>query len=389
MLALAKSLVKRNLFILLPCALLFAGAAFAQTTSMEGDVKDGDGNPLKGALIKIDRTDIKGSYKVKTDKKGHYFHAGLPLGTYTVTLEVDGKEIDHVNGVRTNLSQTPPVDFDMRKQKAQQQEMQKAIETGTVTKEMERGMTAEQKAALEKQTKERQQAMAKNKALNDAFNAGQEAKAAKNWDVAVQQFEKASEMDTTQHVVWANLAESYAGLAATKTPSEGQPIADKGLAAFQKAIELKPDDAAYHNNYALALAKSKKFSEAQAELTKAAQLDAPNAGKYYYNLGAVLVNTGQSDPAGEAFKKAIELDPNYADAQYQYGIYLIGKATTTPDGKITPPAGTKEAFEKYLQLKPDGPFADGAKAMLQSMGATVETNFEKPGQKKSTGRKKQ
>ena len=31
---------------------------------------------------------------------------------------------------------------------------------------------------------------------------------------------------------------------------------------------------------------------AQAELTKAAQLDPPNAGKYFYNLGAVLVNTG-------------------------------------------------------------------------------------------------
>ncbi len=88
------------------------------------------------------------------------------------------------------------------------------------------------------------------------------------------------------------------------------------------------------------LAKQKKFDEAQAELTKAAQLDPPQAGKYYYNIGAVLVNTGQMEPAGEAFKKAIEIDPNYADAHYQYGIYLIGKATTTADGKITRAAGT-------------------------------------------------
>ena len=43
-------------------------------------------------------------------------------------------------------------------------------------------MSAEQKAALEKATKERQAAMAKNKALNDAFNAGMEAMKTKQWD---------------------------------------------------------------------------------------------------------------------------------------------------------------------------------------------------------------
>ncbi len=36
-------------------------------------------------------------------------------------------------------------------------------------------MTKEQKAALEKQTKENAAIMAKNKALNDTFNAGKEA----------------------------------------------------------------------------------------------------------------------------------------------------------------------------------------------------------------------
>ena len=35
--------------------LLFAGAAFAQVSSLEGDVKDENGLPLKGALVKIDR----------------------------------------------------------------------------------------------------------------------------------------------------------------------------------------------------------------------------------------------------------------------------------------------------------------------------------------------
>lgn len=380
----------RKLGLSLPLLLLFAAAAWAQTGNLEGDVKDEDGKPLKGALITIDRTDIKGHYQVKTDKKGHYFHAGIPLGTYTISLEVDGKVVDSIKGVKSRLGDSVANDFDLSVAKKRNQELQKAAETGTLTKEQERGMSAEQKAAIEKRAKEQAAAMAKNKALNDAFNAGKEAMQAKNWPIAVQSFEKAGELDANQHVVWANLADSYAGLAADKAtaPADVQPALEKAIEAYNKAMALKPDDPAYHNNFALVLAKAKKFPEAEAELTKAAQLDPPSAGKYYYNLGAVLVNTGQLEPAGAAFKKAIDADPNYADAQYQYGVYLISKATTTPDGKIVPPAGTREAFEKYLELKPNGPFAEGAKGMLATMESTVSTKYENPDAKKKPAPKK-
>ena len=66
---------------------------------------------------------------------------------------------------------------------------------------------------------------------------------------------------------------------------------------------MKPDDAGVHNNYALALAQAKKFDEAQAELGKAAQLEPANAGKYYFNLGALLVNNGQSGSKPETPSK--------------------------------------------------------------------------------------
>jgi protocatechuate 3,4-dioxygenase beta subunit len=48
-------------------------------TTLEGHVKGTDGQPVKGALIKLQRTDIKGHYQVKSDKKGHWFYTGLPL----------------------------------------------------------------------------------------------------------------------------------------------------------------------------------------------------------------------------------------------------------------------------------------------------------------------
>lgn len=367
--------------------LFFACAAFAQVSSLEGDVKDENGQPLKGALVKIDRKDIKGHYQVKTDKKGHFFHTGLPLGTYKVTLEVDGKDVDNVDGVHTSLSDTPPVNFDLQASKKRNQSLQQAAATGTMTKEQERGMSAEQKAALEKATKEREQSLAKNKALNDSFNQGMNAMQGKQWDAAIDAFTKANAMDPKQSVIWAHLADSYMFAGAEKTGADQEAAFGKGMEAFNKAIELKPDDASLHNNYALALVKAKKVPEAQAELTKAAQLDPQNAGKYYYNLGAVMVNNGQNDAAGQSFKKAIELDPNYADAQYQYGMYLLGQAKITPDGKVVPADGTKEALQKYLELKPTGPFADSAKGALASIEGSVTTTYTNPDAAKK-GKKK-
>jgi tetratricopeptide (TPR) repeat protein len=220
--------------------------------------------------------------------------------------------------------------------------------------------------------------MAKNKELNDAFNGGKEAAAAKNWQGAADSFEKASQIDPSQNVIWANLADAYVNLAATKPVAEQPAIMEKGLNAYKKAIELKPDDAGYHNNYGLALARDKKFPEAQTELSKAAEIDPPNAGKYYFNLGALLVNSGHNQEAVEAFKKATDANPNYAPAQYQYGVSLVSKATTTADGKVTPPPGTIEAFQKYLELEPNGPYADQAKAMLTTLTGSVETTYQNP-----------
>src|SRR5580700_6931846 len=357
---------------------LFTLAASAQTSSLSGEVKDEDGKPLVGAWVMIERTDIKGNYKVKTNKKGEYFHAGLPLGTYNVRLEVDGKTRDEIKGVRTRLGDPLPINFDLQGQKKKTQEVQAAAASGTLTKEQERSMSPAEKAAMEKALKEREQSLQKNKALNDAFVGGMEALKTQKYDEAVTDFTKASEMDAKQHVVWANLAEAYFGQAKSKTGDEQTALNNKGFEAYSKALELKPDDAGYHNNYALALARGKKFPEAQAELTKAAQMDPANAGRYYYNLGALLVNNQQLEPAEDAFKKAIAADPNYADAYYQYGICLISKAKTTADGKVIPEPGTKEAFEKYLALKPDGPNAESSKGMLATLGGQIATEYKNP-----------
>jgi tetratricopeptide (TPR) repeat protein len=373
------------------CFMLFAGAAWAQIAAIEGDVKGPDGQPLKGAVILIERQDMKGTYKgAKTDKKGHYIYNGLPFpGTYTVSVFVDDQKKDQTANVRTQLGDPVNISFDLKQAAAQQQTAQAGAAAGAApAPEQERGLSKEQKEALEKQRKENEATMAKNKALNDTFNAGKDALAAKNYDAAIDAFQKGVEMDANQNVIWANLADAYVGQAASKTGADQQASLDKALEAYSKAIALKPENAAYHNNYALTLAKAKKFDEAQAELNKAAQLDPPQAGRYYYNLGAVFVNNGQAAAAEVAFKKSIEANPDYADAQFQYATALSAKLATGADGKVVAPDGMKDALEKYLSLEPTGQFADAAKGMLQMIGATIQTNYQNPDGKKAPPKKK-
>jgi tetratricopeptide (TPR) repeat protein len=364
------------------CFVLFAGASWAQITAIEGDVKGPDGQMVKGAVIQIDRQDMKGTYKgAKTDKKGHYIYNGLPFpGTYNVSVYIDGEKRDELKGVRTQIGDPVQASFDLKQSGDQQKKAQEAAAGGTATPEQERSLSKAQKEELEKQAKENAANIAKNKALNDTFNAGKEAMTAKNFDAAIDAFQKGVEMDPNQNVIWANLADAYVGQAGMKTGADQQAALDKAGEAYSKAIALKPDSAGYHNNFGLTLARSKKFDEAQAELNKAATLDPPNAGHYYYNLGAVYMNAGQAAPAEAAFKKAIESNPEYADAQYQYASALSARMTFSPDGKtaVAPP-GMKEALEKYLQIEPMGPNAEAAKGLLQVIGATFETDYSKKG----------
>ena len=187
---------------------------------------------------------------------------------------------------------------------------------------------------------------------------------------------------TAQHVVFAQLGEAYSGKASmSKSSAEKKEFYDKSVDAYQKALTLKPDDASYHNNYALALANEGKIDEAQAELVKAAQLDPPNGGRYFFNLGAVLVNTNHMKEASDAFRKATEADPNFADAYYQLGISLTGMASLdSKTGKVQPVPGTVEALQKYLQLAPTGPNADAAKGLLETMTGAVPTQVGTPQQ---------
>jgi tetratricopeptide (TPR) repeat protein len=88
-----------------------------------------------------------------------------------------------------------------------------------------------------------------------------------------------------------------------------------------------------------------------------AELDPPRAGKYYYNRGVLFLNGGQNDAAINTLKKAVDLDPTLAEAQYEYGVALASKATTDANGKVIPSPGGSAAEvsgnEAGRLLRPD------------------------------------
>ena len=378
------------------CIVLFllAFGLFAQTTyTILGKVTDEDGKPLEGVVIRIERKDIKWNSNLKTNKRGEYTHAGVPVGgLYKVTCVVAGKDVDVRDNVKPRLGEPSTINFDLAEAKRLRDAQQLAAQTGELTAEQARALTAEQRDQIQAALKAREKEIAANKALNESFNQGVEAFNAGQFQAAVDAFTKSTELDPKQDAAWGRLAEAQLSLGGQKTGAEQEAAYAKAIEAYQKAMELKPAESAYMNNYGTALIKMKKLPEAQAAFEKAAEMDPPNAFKYFYNLGAVLMNTGQTDAASGAFKKAIDANPKYAIAQFQYGLSLLGKAQIAADGKITPPPGTKEAFQAYLELEPNGPNAQPAKDMLASFDTAIETNFMSPEAKKKAedaARKKQ
>lgn len=370
-------------------AFVFAGLSFGQMGTFMGKVVGPDGKGVQNVVIKIERKDIKGNWQTKTNKKGDWIYSGMQVGgQYQITCEVQGRVMDTLNNVRAQMGEPVELkDFcNLKLAAAKQEAQQKAMQTGQLSEEVARDMTPEQRAAFEKQMKAQAAQMAKNKELNEAFNTAMTALQAKDYATSSEAFEKAATLDPKQSAVWGNMAAAYEGLATTKTGAEQAAAYEKAGTAYTKALELKPDDAGIHNNYALLLVKQKKIDEASAMLDKAAALDPPGAGRYYFNLGAVMVNTGQNDAALAAFQKCTQADPNYANCWYYIGNVLSGKMTMQGDKAIAP-EGMIPALEKYLALEPNGQFAEASKGMLSVFQGSIETSFTNPDAKKGGGKK--
>ena len=370
-------------FVVLVLALCVPPVFAQNSATVKGVCKDLQGNPIAdGTVLYVNQTNGQ-KYPLKTNKNGDYFSLGLSAGAYTITLYRNaddakaGKELFHANNFTVVLGENT-LDFDLKK------EQQRAAQGQGLTPEQVKQMQeAQEKAQKEGNTV---------KALNEKIVAANAAIKAGDFDTAINTLTEATQTDATRDIIWAQLADAYRSSALKQTdPAEKAKRLQEAVTDYQKAIDLKqksieaaakkdPDDskrlAAYYNNLGEADGKAGKIDDAVKAYNQAAQINPESAASYYYNAGAVFTNAGKVDDAIAAFDKCIAVDPTKADAYYQKGVNMIGKATLQGDKMVAPP-GTAEAFQKYLELQPTGPYADVAKQMLASIGAPVQTGFGK------------
>lgn len=354
---------------------LFAVPAFPQAMgSVKGDCKDVEGAPIAQAQVEWSSVDTGRKYTLKTNNKGEYFSLGISPGKYNVKLLKDGKELWHVNNFPVGAEETV-LDFDLKKEHASAAQGQ--------------GMTPEQAKQAQEQMAKAAKEQNTVKALNEKLQAANTAAQAGDYDTAISTLNEANQIDATRDLVWFRLADAYRMSATKQTdPAEKQKRYEMSAADYQKAIDLRKGNevaakdpeanakmAAYYNNLAEVLAKSNKLDDAVKNYQQAEQLDPAHTTQYNFNIGAILTNAGKVDDAISYFDKVIAADPTKADAYYWKGVNLIGKETMDKDNKVVAPPGTAEAFKKYLELQPNGQFAEPAKNMLASIGASIETTY--------------
>ncbi len=336
------SKILRIFFSVLPLFFL-AGIAHAQLGVMQGVIKDEQGNPIQGVTVTIEGEEIHRVYTLKTDKNGKYLHAGVPIqGTYRIVCKKEGFQsegIQHVKpGFSVNDTDRGTYDFTM-----------KPGQSGKVGFEL----TPEERQKLEKQQAEQEQQKALAGEVKKLFSSGLAFYNTGQYEQAIGEFLKAAEKDEKQPAVWANLGLSYQKLKQF----------DKALDAYQKALALKPDDVNIYQNLGGVYADMGDLTKSQEMFQKAVSLssstDPKTAAVQYYNMGVTYINSGKNQEAIDALLKAVEADPNHADAHYQLGLTYLG---------VNNVEQAVAHLKKYLELDPTGKDAETAKALIDSLG---------------------
>lgn len=318
--------------------------------SLHGKVLDQDGKPLQGAIARAEQFANHYIGESRTNKNGEYSIVGLYQGRYKVMLIVNNKILMTIGEKDSESIYVVPdrdqgANFDLRKVPA----AALAAAPDAPPADPNKGKS---KAEIEADKK-------KNDEMKSAFGAGVAALKAQNYDEAIKQLQIASEKDATQPAIFGNLGVAYIG--AKKY--------DDAIVALRKSIALNPSDAAVHSSLANALIATGKFDEAQQEAQEVAKLDPALAGQTYYNLGAMLGNSGKTKESVEFFKKTIEVDPKNADAYYQLGLSYFATADTIP--------AAIPVLQKYLDLQPNGANAEAAKQLIATAKASSPSGSKK------------
>jgi len=357
----------------------FATRTAAQDGKITGSLIDFDGNPWANFPVKI-----KGEQgtitESQTDAAGKFAFTGLKNGKYTFTVQPPQMQTPFDVPLEVRGADTPPLNINFkeilekqnpeaaakyRQQQAEQKKftgMKEQFAKGVALLDQERAAKAELSKAKpeEKDAIKAKVADLSNQAVS-TFQDGLKA---------------APEKDPNIHLFWARMGEAY-DLAGRN---------DEAINAYQQAIASKPDNPSYYNNLGNILGRTGKIDDARAAYTKAAELDPPNAAMAWRNFGISLYQAQRMVEAIEPLKKATELDPKSAQAWYLLGACMVADPSiykTTGDKiEVHPLPGTIEAYQKAIELDPNGPWGTQAKQGLEQLQQLTGGIDTKVGNKK-------
>jgi tetratricopeptide (TPR) repeat protein len=342
--------------------------------SISGTIMDVNGKPWADVGIRA-VSDQGAKQETKTDSAGKFTVPNLRSGIYTVFVlfpPPNDKQQPYEAKVRVQGGEDAKVDLNFK------------------------DIVAKQGAAAQEQVKKAEEAKSKMEGLKAHYNAGNvlidQEKQVKNElakappdqrdalkqkltelsDQAAKEFQEAAknlgEKDPNAALVWFKLGESY--------DTAGRN--DEAIQAYQQAIAAKPD-AGHYNNLGNVLARAGKIEEAKAAYTKSAELDPANAATAWRNFGISLYNANRLGEAVEPLQKSAELDPKNAQTWYLLGASLVYRMTTKKVGDkevVQFAPGTIEAYQKAVELDPNGPWGQQAKQgleQLQLMAPGIDT----------------
>jgi tetratricopeptide (TPR) repeat protein len=357
--------------------------AFAQVGELRGQVfmeQNGQKVPLAEAQIDVFRTDMKGKYETKTNKKGEFVFAGLPfVGTYTVAASHPTAKPNFVPGVKAGRDMRVEVVVTPGDGKRFTLEEIAAAGGGSPNPPAASsgGESAADKAKREEMLKKNAEIEAANKKISDAneviartFKAGNEALSAANaaskssnsdqaiqkFTEAVTQYDEGLAADPDQPAILTNKAVALKarGVERYNSAIRSKTLDDAGRTSALEAAKADFKAAAEASTKAVTMIK------AQSTPTDPAEADRLNKNKYAalltnaesMRLFVSKVDATQADAGLTAFKDymAVETDPaKKAKAQIDAAQMLLDSGAA--DKALV-------EFQAVLASQPDNPEAN-------------------------------
>jgi tetratricopeptide (TPR) repeat protein len=363
------------------------------TGKIHGHVTNPVGSPQTNGTVSLSTDGGHTSkFTFPVSSVGDYQGEATP-GTYALVFRQPDtpadKMVDIIEGIKVVLGQDVVADDDMSRkefvdkmpedQKKQLEELRKHNAVALQANEIIKNLNADLRTVAQdikdadgaRQTAIQTLGATASRTEIDAKEA--EIKKAKYTDIETLML-KDTGAKPDASVLWAQLGLGQIGLAKY----------DEAETTFKKVLELeaaskKPNigiQGAANAGLGEVYARSGKVPEANAAYDAAAKVNPTQAGFYFKNEAVIFSKIGNADAQVAAAEEAIKVDPSQPILYYLKGQGLIVKATVDASGRYVLPEGCAAAYQKYLELAPNGVFAADAKGILAQSTQKVESGFK-------------